>query len=46
MDVLVYQGKTYRRFGNRWVDSRDLVVNDFLQRDLNKEFEKMWIFPH
>ena len=40
MDEIVFNGKTYRRHSNRWVDGSGMVVNDFLQRDLNAEFAK------
>lgn len=40
MDELKFKGKTYRRYSNRWVDSNGMVVNEFLQQDLNKEFAK------
>ena len=40
MDKLILEGKTYIRQSGKWVDSRNMVVHEGLQRDLNKEFVK------
>ncbi len=40
MDVLVFEGKTYTRRNEKWVDSRSMVAPEGLQKDLNREFAK------
>lgn len=35
MDQIEYQGKKYKRVGNKWTDSSNCVVPEGLQRDLN-----------
>lgn len=40
MDKLLYEGKTYTRQSEKWLDARNMVVHEGLQRDLNKEFSR------
>lgn len=40
MDVLVFEGKTYTRRSEKWADSRNTIVPEGLQRDLNREYAK------
>lgn len=40
METLIFEGETYRRINGRWVSSRQMVVHEGLQRDLNKAFAK------
>lgn len=38
MDTLIYEGNTYTRRNDKWVDSCGFIVYEGLQRDLNKVF--------
>ena len=40
MDVLIFEGNTYTRRNEKWVDSRNMVVHEGLQKDLNREYAK------
>lgn len=40
MDVLTFEGQTYTRQSEKWVDSRNMVVHEGLQKDLNREYAK------
>lgn len=40
MDVLVFEGQTYTRRNEKWVDSRNLIVPEGIQKDLNREYAK------
>lgn len=40
MDTLVFDGKTYTRQSDKWVDSRHTIVHEGLQKDLNREYAK------
>ena len=40
MDVLMFEGQTYTRQREKWVDSRNMVVHEGLQKDLNREYAK------
>lgn len=40
MDVLIFEGNTYTRHSEKWLDSRNMVVHEGLQKDLNHEFAK------
>lgn len=40
MDTLVFEGQTYTRRSEKWVDSRSMVAPEGLQKDLNREFAK------
>ena len=40
MDVLIFQGNTYTRRNEKWVDARNMVVHEGLQKDLNREYAK------
>lgn len=40
METLIFEGETYRRSNGRWVNSRQMVVHEGLQRDLNKVFAR------
>ena len=40
MDILVFEGQTYTRRNEKWVDSRHMVVHEGLQKDLNREYAK------
>lgn len=34
---VVYNGKEYTKYGNKWVDSRCCVAPDSIQRELNNQ---------
>ena len=38
--VIIYEGETYTRRNDKWVDAHNFVVHEGLQRDLNKEYVK------
>ena len=38
MDQIQYEGQTYYRSGKMWADSRNIVVCDELQHELNAAF--------
>ena len=40
MDLLVFDGKTYTRQSEKWVDSQHMIVHESLQKDLNCEYAK------
>ena len=40
MDTLVFEGQTYTRRNEKWVDSRSMVAPEGLQKDLNREYAK------
>lgn len=40
MEVVVFEGKTYTRRSEKWVDCRGYVVCESLQKDLNWEYAK------
>ena len=40
METLIYEGRTYVRRNGKWVDSRNMVAPEGVQRDLNREFAK------
>lgn len=40
VETLIFEGETYRRSNGRWVNSRQIVVHEGLQRDLNKALAK------
>ena len=40
MDTLIYKGQTYRRNAEKWFDSRNMIVHEGLQRELNIEYAR------
>lgn len=40
MEILIYEGETYRRSNGHWINSQYIMVHEGLQRDLDKAFVK------
>lgn len=40
MDVLIFEGETYTRHNGKWANSRNMIVHEGLQKDLNREYAK------
>ena len=38
MDIIIYNGETYKRRKDKWADSSGLIAHDGLQDDLNKAY--------
>lgn len=40
MEILTYEGETYRRSNGHWINSQYIMVHEGLQRELDKAFAK------